>query len=203
MCSEVMRSGGPDGHTRPVSPVTGRSPGWGGRAGQVGEASSRNGDVLCAGPADEIVRVLSVLARREDSARIYTELAATAGLELDPRSTWLLYRLDGRPRLDTAELANTLRLSLDNIHTLLSPLTRQGYVTLAGPSDIATVTPQGHAAIERLVAARRARLEARLGSWADEQDTRLARELDELARDLLSDPDRRQHMLTGPSTAKS
>ncbi len=151
-------------------------------------------------PADEVVRALSLLARREDRHRIYTELAAEAGLDLDPRSTWVLYRLDGRPELDTATLAETLQLGPEHIAELVAPLTRAGLVSLDGslPST-ATVTPAGHAAIERLVAARRARLEARLGTWADEHDARLAEKLDELARDLFRDPDRR-HRLLSPTT---
>ena len=147
--------------------------------------------------ADEVVRVLSLLARREDRHRIYTELAADAGLDLDPRSTWLLYRLDGRPEIDAAALARTLHLQPGDIERLVAPLARERLVTLGGsPASTATVTPAGHAAIERLVAARRARLEARLGTWADEHDERLAQKLDELARDLLRDPHRRRRLLT-------
>jgi len=146
--------------------------------------------------ADEVVRALSSLARREDRHRIYTELAGAAGLDLDPRSTWLLYRLDGRAKVDQATLAGALQLSTEDIHALVAPLTGAGLVEVDGSSG-ATVTPAGHAAIERLVAARRARLEAGLGSWADEQDARLAQKLDELARDLLRDPDRRHRLVTG------
>jgi hypothetical protein len=70
-------------------------------------------------------------------------------------------------------------------------------VTLDGSTGgTVAVTPAGHAAIERLVAARRARLQARLGTWANEHDARLVARLDELARDLLHDPDRRHRLLT-------
>ena len=150
-------------------------------------------------PAEEVVRALSLLASREDRHRVYTELATAAGLELDPRSTWLLYRLDGRPELDLPTIAANLHWEPDQIRTLAAPLTRAGFVDFDGRT--ARVTPAGHAAIEDLVAARRARLEARLGSWADEHDARLAAKLDELARDLFRDPDRRHGLLANsPAT---
>ncbi|TAM89692.1 MAG: DHA2 family efflux MFS transporter permease subunit [Jatrophihabitans sp.] len=147
-------------------------------------------------PADEVVRILSVLARREDGRRIYGELAAAAGLDLDPRSTWLLYRFDGRPELGVDALHAALGIDAATIETLLAPLAAAGLVGIdATPGGAVRVTAAGTAAIERLVAARRARLEAQLGSWADERDVRLAAKLDALARDLLRDPVRREALL--------
>ena len=58
--------------------------------------------------ADEVLRALSVLARKEDRARVYEELARTASVNLDPRSTWVLFRLDGHPRLDLTAVAAAL-----------------------------------------------------------------------------------------------
>ena len=136
-------------------------------------------------PADEVARALSLLVRHEDRQRIYAELAAEAGVELDPRNTWLLYRLDGRPEIDLESMASTLHTNADQLRALSGPLVRAGFLTLEGST--ARVTSSGHAAIERLVAARRARLEARLGTWADTHDARLATRLDELARDLFQD----------------
>jgi EmrB/QacA subfamily drug resistance transporter len=152
--------------------------------------------------ADEVVRALSLLERREDRHRIYTDLAADAGLDLDPRSTWLLYRLDGRPLEGTPALAKSLHVRPDEISRLVAPLVRERLVSLDdAPTPTASITPAGHAAIERLVAARRTRLEARLGTWADEHDTLLAQRLDELARDLFRDPDRRHRLLTDAANA--
>jgi EmrB/QacA subfamily drug resistance transporter len=146
--------------------------------------------------ADEVVRALSLLARREDRDRIYRELAAEAGLTLDPRSTWILYRLDSRRDLDLNTFGQRLGLSPPEIATLCAPLVEQGLVTTT--ETTAVVTPTGHAAIERLVDARRSRLQAHLGSWADEHDARLTQKLDELARDLLSDPQRRDRLFAQP-----
>ncbi|MGN6251569.1 MAG: DHA2 family efflux MFS transporter permease subunit [Marmoricola sp.] len=145
--------------------------------------------------ADEVVRALSLLATREDRHRIYTELATEAGVDLDPRSTWLLYRLDGRSRLDIDVLATQLHLERGSIRDLLDPLCAARFAAVEG--DTVAVTADGHAAIERLVALRRARLDARLGGWADEHDARLAHKLDQLARDLVSDPEGRHRLFAG------
>jgi len=51
--------------------------------------------------------------------------------------------------------------------------------------------------IERLAAARRTRLEARLGTWADTHDARLVTRPDKLAHDLFNHPEHRHRILTG------
>ncbi|HET9076475.1 MAG TPA: DHA2 family efflux MFS transporter permease subunit [Acidimicrobiales bacterium] len=147
--------------------------------------------------SDEVVRVLSVLASREDRTRIYTELAQNAGLGLDPRSTWILFRLDGRPELDVAELGQRFGFEPGEMVGLFQPLQDAGLVTVDGHT--ARLTCDGEVAIERLVAARRARLTQWLGSWSDEMDARLVDRLDELARDLLRDPSSRQDLQAGPA----
>ncbi|MGH3412910.1 MAG: MFS transporter [Marmoricola sp.] len=143
--------------------------------------------------ADEVARALSLVIGHEDPRRLYAELAGAAGLDLDPRSTWVLYRLDRRRSVQTATLAHNLALSPQEIAHLGAPLVERGLATL-DPDATAAVTPAGHAAIERLVAARRDRLRERLGGWADEDDARLAQRLDELARDMFGDPDRRHRL---------
>ena len=139
--------------------------------------------------ADEVVRILSVLARREDRERIYQDLAASAGIGLDPRSTWILFRLDGRFRLDAAGLG----FDAAEVASITGPLVEGGLVTVE--QAVVHLTPDGQVAIERLVAARRARLTQRLGSWSEEMDAELVARLDELARDLLRDPGSRAAFL--------
>jgi EmrB/QacA subfamily drug resistance transporter len=148
--------------------------------------------------ADEVMRILSVLARREDRTRIYAELAAAAGLPLDPRSTWALFRLDGHPEVDLGALSHQFGVTPEQGRTLFAGLLGAGLVTEEPPGG-ATIklTPSGLTAIEGLVAARRARLAGRLGRWSDEADARLAAKLGALARDLLDDPHWREGHLDG------
>lgn len=148
--------------------------------------------------ADEVVRALSLLERGEDRIRIYRDLAATAGVGLDPRSTWVLFRLEGRVEEDLPGFARRFDMTVDQVCELIAPLVDAGFVEVeppAGPARRARLTDDGTVAIERLVAARQARLTARLGSWSDELDARLAARLNELARDLLRDPGRREELL--------
>ena len=80
--------------------------------------------------ADEVVRALSVLARKEDRVRVYEGLAETASVNLDPRSTWMLFRLDGHPRLDLSALEAALDVTPGQLSTLLAPLAGAGFVTI-------------------------------------------------------------------------
>ncbi len=142
----------------------------------------------------EVVRVLSLLARAEDPAGIYRALARDAGVRTDPRSTWVLLRLDPGAPIHVSALAGRLGLSVEEVCRLLAPLVAAGLAVAApsaGSPEVAQLTAAGQEAVERLVAARRARLVELLGSWSDEQDRRLAREIDRLARDLLRDEERR------------
>ncbi|HLI53720.1 MAG TPA: MFS transporter [Acidimicrobiales bacterium] len=144
--------------------------------------------------ADEVMRVLSLLSRNEDRARIYRQLAADAGLRLDPRSTWALFRLDGQSEIDLHALAERYKLETPRVVELMAPLREAGFVVL-DEAGRARLTPDGLVAIERLIAARRARLTEHLGDWSEAADARLADRLNQLARDLLCDPARRQELL--------
>jgi DNA-binding MarR family transcriptional regulator len=148
--------------------------------------------------ADEVVRALSVLARKEDRVRVYQELAKAASVSLDPRSTWVLFRLDGHPRLDLSALAGVIDVSTGQLSTLLAPLAEAGYVAMTPPPQspvIVQLTPAGAAAIERLVSARRQGLTQLLGTWSAEHDAQLASELQQLTLDLLRNPARRDRLL--------
>jgi EmrB/QacA subfamily drug resistance transporter len=149
--------------------------------------------------ADEVVRALSVLARKEDRTRVYEQLAETASVNLDPRSTWVLFRLDGHPRLDLSALAAALDVTPERLRALLAPLAGAGFVTITSSPQqsplIAQLTPAGTDAIERLVRARQQGLTRLLGSWSADLDAQLASRIEQLTRDILDDPARRHQLL--------
>ena len=68
-----------------------------------------------------------------------------------------------------------------------------------GSPIIAQLTPAGTAAIERLVSARQQGLNRLLGNWSAEHDAQLADELQQLTRDLLRDPARRDRLFAVPA----
>jgi DNA-binding MarR family transcriptional regulator len=86
------------------------------------------------GSADGVLRALSVLARREDRAGIYRSLAAAADLDLDPRSVFVLLRLDGHRELDLSALAASTGTDTQAFRPLLHPLVAAGLVEVAGAS---------------------------------------------------------------------
>jgi len=140
-----------------------------------------------------------LLASREDVAKVYEDLAQRAALPLDPRSTWVLLRLQDRSQLDLSALAQALGTTVDQLAPLFGPLSEGGFLRLEhldGTPVVAHLTPSGEAAIDRLVAARRAGLAEWLGSWSAELDEQLAEKLRQLARDLLRDPGRRAELLS-------
>lgn len=120
-------------------------------------------------------------------------LSASAGLGLDPRCTWALFRLDGRSPLDLAGLGHRLGFAAGELDSVVEPLAESGLITLE--ATVVSLTPDGQVAIERLVSARRALRTQRLGAWSEEMDADLANRLDELARDLLRDSGSRAALL--------
>ena len=147
--------------------------------------------------ADEVARALSLLARREDRAVMYHDLAARAGVDLDQRSIWALFRIAAHSRDDLPTLASRYGLSPQEMVQVIEPLVASGCVEVdagQGPRR-ARLSPAGEQTIERLVAARRAGLAIRLGTWSEEQDAQLVAKLDDLSRSLLEDPSWREEFL--------
>jgi DNA-binding MarR family transcriptional regulator len=155
-----------------------------------------------ASSSGEVIRALSLLARRENGSPIYRALAEAAGVKLDPRSTWILFRLDGHPEVHLSALAGQLAMSTEQLASLFEPLAAQGLVTIqsengagSGSGRQLRLTPEGSAAIARLVMARRRLLGRHLGNWSDEMDERLSEDLLALGTDLLRNPSLRQAVL--------
>jgi len=159
--------------------------------------------------ADEVLRALSLLARKEDRRGIYQSLASAADVDLDPRSTFILFRLDGHPELELERTAEHLNISAEILRDLLDPLVAAGYVTLqelvsqSPPTTRITLTEAGSRALERLIVARRDGLRSRLGAWSEELDGRLDEQIRHLARDLFDDPARRDELLTQRSSGEA
>ncbi len=143
----------------------------------------------------EVERAVTVLARRENRPRLYQRLAERAGLDLGPGACWLLLRFDERSAVTLGELAQRLDVPMPRLVELADQLSERGLIS--GPSndgnptgDSARLTPAGHEAAERLVAARREGLTDLLDGWSPDEHPELAHRLADLARELLAD-DRR------------
>jgi DNA-binding MarR family transcriptional regulator len=144
----------------------------------VGEAfaAPRGGD-----SSREMERALTVLARREDRRRIYEQLVERAGVDVAPEESWTLGRINERAPVTEAQLAGDLEVGPEALAVPLASLRGKGLVTTGEPL---TLTPAGHAAVERLIDARKRELASLLDGWAPEQHEELQALLDRLAREL-------------------
>ena len=142
---------------------------------------------------DELQRAVGLLARGENRVRLYRQLAAAAGLDIDSGHCWLLYRLDERPGSTVAELSSHFQLNADRLQHGITRLGEKGLVTSSDGNlreGQVALTEAGRSAVERLAAARRERLATLLGDWSPIQRPELLGLMQELARDLRADDER-------------
>jgi EmrB/QacA subfamily drug resistance transporter len=133
--------------------------------------------------ATEILRGLAVLADRDVRRRHIASIVTRAGLDLTPAAAWLLVRLEADPGADLGTLSRAHRIESGRLDAALAELVERDYVSVDGGRR--ELTDDGCAAFDRLVAARRARLEELFADWAPERRADLAAALTRLARDLV------------------
>jgi EmrB/QacA subfamily drug resistance transporter len=141
---------------------------------------------------DEIQLALERASRRENRGELYTSLATRAGLTLEPRSCWLLYRLADRPDCTIESIAGRLKVDPERIS--------EGVDALVGARLVSKVdlprgcelelTELGHDAIDRLSAARRAGFTELLEGWDPDAHPEIGEMVRRLAHELLADDDR-------------
>lgn len=141
---------------------------------------------------DEIARAVSVLARRDTRRKLYTRLAARAGVDLPPASVWLLGRIAEQAPVTLDRLADNCHVARDRLRVALAELEVERLVEecdVGGVADCPLVlTAAGREACEKLLRARRERLAELLEGWSPEQHEELAALLSRLADSLAHDP---------------
>jgi EmrB/QacA subfamily drug resistance transporter len=137
----------------------------------------------------EVERALCVLTQRQDRDEMYRDLAARAGLALEPKQVWLLYRVDEHPGATIDDLATHLGVERDQLAPAASALTAGGLL-LPRPDGVLAPSDAGQAALDGLTAARRDGLAELLRGWSPEDHPELAARLRDLARELLAHDDR-------------
>lgn len=164
---------------------------------------------------DEIARAVSVLARRDTRRKIYERLAQRAGVDLSPAAVWLLARVAELAPVSLEQLAERCGVSRARLRVALGELEMARLVDECGAShdDVRhadadgagwapdgvgleaaageiplVLTPAGNAVRDRLLAARRDRLEELLDGWSPEQHDELAAMLTRLADELAAHP---------------
>ncbi len=149
----------------------------------------------------EIERALHVLASRDSLEQIYRRLAARAGVELDPRSTWLLFRLQEQAPISEEGLAQRFQMPSDRLKPSIETLREQGLVTLVAPADgqgegQLQLTSAGQETLKRLTTALHDNLSDLLDGWSPEQEAELATLLHKVTGNLLSEKNTRELIST-------
>jgi hypothetical protein len=137
-------------------------------------ASDTAGAPLLGSSMAELEAQAASLAGRDNRHLIYERLADTSGIQLAPREMWLLFRI-------VEHVPGVVRsFQLD---PQLDALRDKGLVD----GDCA-LTPDGEAAIERLRAARRVRIEELLSDWEPERHDEILQIVQRLTQSLAEEP---------------
>jgi EmrB/QacA subfamily drug resistance transporter len=150
---------------------------------------------------EEIELALARVSQRENRQELYTTLAGRAGLDLDARPTWLLYRFADRPDCTLESVASRLKVDPKRIEEGIDALVQKGLVDMdPGPGECEfTLTERGQDAIVRLENARRAGLTELLQGWDPEVHPEIGDMVRCLARDLLADDEKLLADVSGTS----
>src|SRR5215813_12588330 len=147
----------------------------------IGEAFAMPRD---ATSLEELARIVGALALQENRWRVYADVAERCQLDLPAPELWLLARLGERPPVAPVRLSAELKVKSDEIAGPIDRLCTLGYVAKSATGDLA-LTAAGRAAHDRLVAARRDRLNELLERWEPEKHAEVQALLQRLAAALV------------------
>jgi EmrB/QacA subfamily drug resistance transporter len=136
-------------------------------------------------PSERVLeRLVGNIARKEERQRLYEELIAQSGIDIAPADSWALGRIAEQEPISEPELIDRFGLSAVKLHRSVAALRQKGYVDSNGALSL---TDDGRAAVTKLWAARRERLNEWLGDWGDD-DVELSAACDRLAKALTLEP---------------
>ena len=132
--------------------------------------------------AAEMQRILSILANRDRRRRFYAQILADLNIDLSPLEAWLLTRIDHGAEGPLPVVTDTLNIDPARASAAVAELERRELIM---PVDgWYAATEAGNEIVERVVEARRKRLEEILADWTPAEHAELAEVLDGMARDL-------------------
>src|SRR5579862_3314052 len=141
---------------------------------------------------DEVERALTRLGSADLRRRGYERLTALAGLDLPPGSSWILTRLAKQGAVAGEELARQANVTMDYGRPYVDRLVADGLVVRSDGTLV--LTDAGHAAADRLFAARREGLRELLADLSPEQYAELGELLTRLSRAMLGE-DADRHLI--------
>ena len=140
----------------------------------------------------EIELALTRMSSRENRAELYHTLAQRAGIDLPPRSVWLLYRLSEQPACTVGEVAERLKVDPAVIQPGVDGLTAAGMIEERGQGADCDLylTAAGSTALQKLTEARRSGLTELLEGWNPQEHPEVIEMVKQLAHALLADDER-------------
>jgi MFS family permease len=140
----------------------------------------------------EIELALTRMSDRENRAELYQTLAQRAGIDLPPRSVWLLYRLSEQPACNVTQVADRLKVDPEVIQPGVDGLKSAGMIEerRQGAECDLYLTTVGSTALEKLTEARRSGLTELLEGWNPEEHPEVIEMVKQLAHALLADDER-------------
>jgi DNA-binding MarR family transcriptional regulator len=122
-----------------------------------------------------------------------TALVERAGVDVSPRSAWLLLRINRTGGVEPARLAHVFQMPVERIDEELTRLRTDGLIVeqpAASPLERHfALTQSGCVIVDQLLTARRDRLEELWSDWPEDRRAEIAAVLQRLAQDLV--PERR------------
>jgi hypothetical protein len=158
------------------------------RASQVGEEMGEAFAMPSSPEAiDELLHGLRIIADRDVQRQYIQRVVERAGLSLSPISAWLLLRIERHGSVDAEQLERENAVPAERTVAGLGELLEANLARRMSDGGHARweLTPAGDAALEKLVAARRVRLEELAIDWPDERRAEVAARLKELAKELV------------------
>ena len=137
--------------------------------------------------AQYLAPAIARLADRDVKREYVARIVRRAGLDLSPAAAWLLIRLEREPLLDPVTLGQTQDVAGERMRDALAELVARGLVmgSETGHGVRHELTDAGCDALERLVAARRARLTELFADWAPAKQQELLATLRRLIAEVV------------------
>jgi DNA-binding MarR family transcriptional regulator len=135
--------------------------------------------------AGELERALVQLSGTDLRRRGYERMAEMSGLDVPAGSAWVLTHLAKQDPVSGQDLARQAGVTVEYGKPYVDLLVERGLV--GRDTGTLQLLPAGHAAADRLFAARRDLLGRLVADWSPEQHTELAELLNRLSRELLGE----------------
>jgi MFS family permease/predicted transcriptional regulator len=156
------------------------------RASQVGEEMGEAFAMPSSPEAiDRLLEGLRIIADRDVQRQFIQRIVERAGVAMTPLAAWLLLRIERDETTDVTALAREHSIDFDRLQAARDELLTNGFVVADATPNGYTLTASGCNALDKLIAARRVRLEELAVEWPEDRRAEVAARLRELAGEVV------------------